>query len=97
MRDQSGWDLSTERTMMGRPKLLGGELHSSGLKKDKAEKRSGEMSDTKALKEALKLAKHKGDQRDQNLSFQTLGCDFRYEANRSQSAGLCGIKGSGRV
>ena len=45
--------------MMGRAKQLGGELLGSSSKK--GEKSSGEMSDTKAMKEALKLAKHKGD------------------------------------
>ena len=61
--DQSVWDLSSDRTMMGRAKQLGGELLGSSGKKDKSEKGSAEMSDTKALKEALKLAKHKGDHR----------------------------------
>ena len=45
-------------TMMGMAKHLGGDLLSSGRKHDK---QTGEMSDSKALKEALKLAKHKGD------------------------------------
>ena len=49
--------------MMGRAKQLGGELLGSSIKKDKSERRGGEMSDTKAMKEALKLAKHKGDHR----------------------------------
>ena len=43
--------------MMGMAKHLGGDLLSSGRKNDK---QTGEMSDSKALKEALKLAKHKG-------------------------------------
>ena len=47
--------------MMGMAKQLGAELLSSGGKKNKSGKSSGEMSDTKAMKEALKLAKHKGD------------------------------------
>ena len=50
--------------MMGRAKLLGAELLGSNIKKDKAGKQSPEITDTKALKEALKLAKHKGDHRD---------------------------------
>ena len=57
-------DLTTPRTMMGKAKLLGAELLGSNMKKDKSEKHSPEMTDTKALKEALKLAKHKGDHRD---------------------------------
>ena len=44
-------------TMMGMAKHLKGDLLSSGRKNDK---QTGEMSDSKALKEALKLAKHKG-------------------------------------
>ena len=51
--------------MMGMAKQLGGELLGSALagKKHKeggSGKEKGEMSDSKALKEALKLAKHKG-------------------------------------
>merc|ERR1712226_1845731 len=52
-------DLTTLHTMMGRAKLLGAELLGSNIKKDKAGKQSPEITDTKALKEALKLAKHK--------------------------------------
>ena len=83
--------------MMGRAKLLGAELLGSNIKKDKMEKQSPEITDTKALKEALKLAKHKGDHRDLSLSFPILGCDFRSEADRSQSTGLCCIQSSGRI
>ena len=49
--------------MMSWAKQLGGELMGSSMKKDKSEKLSGDMSDTQAMKEALKLAKHKGDHR----------------------------------
>ena len=47
--------------MMSMAKQLGGEILASTGKKDKLGKHRGEMSDTKALKEALKLAKHKGE------------------------------------
>ena len=59
--------------MMGMAKQLGAELLSSGGKKNKSGKSSGEMSDTKAMKEALKLAKHKGDQKAKNLSIAIFG------------------------
>ena len=61
--------------MMDRAKQLGGEL--LGSSSMKAEKRSGEMTDTKALKEALKLAKHKGDHRDSPFQSYVLISDMK--------------------
>jgi hypothetical protein len=53
--------------MMGMAKQLGGELLGSALGGGKKKKhgghggQGGQMSDAKLMKEALKVAKHKGD------------------------------------